>query len=454
MGVTTSRRGLARLGLSVLLAMAAAARAPHDTRAADPVLPAPAVSVVFLEAITFTGSARLSGDVKRVELVLDIEGSDRSYVADAARPGSGGTVALEYVLAAPSGAILPNTDMEARFRATLRDGSVVYGPATTVHYADTRLPWQTLDGEFVTVHWTAGGAAFGRRAQAIADAAVRDVGGLLGVESGDRIDFFIYANRDDFYDVLGAATRENVGGEAHSDIRTLFANIGPDAINSAWVASVIPHELTHLVFDSAVTNPYHYPPRWLDEGIAVYLAEGYGQGDRSAVEDAVRSGALMPLQALAGQFPTTEAPFRLAYSESVAAVDFLVDRFGQEAMVTLVRSYAAGVTEDEAFEAAIGLDMAGFEAAWLESLGAAAPIPYGPVPAPAGPVPADWIGSAPVPSEIPGVSATSAPSPSPGGSGPDATPGTDAGATVAVLILLAGASILGALLYARRRRAP
>ena len=37
---------------------------------------------------------------------------------------------------------------------------------------------------------------------------------------------------------------------------------------------VVPHELTHLVFDTAVTNPYHFPPRWLNEGLAVYLSEG------------------------------------------------------------------------------------------------------------------------------------------------------------------------------------
>jgi hypothetical protein len=39
---------------------------------------------------------------------------------------------------------------------------------------------------------------------------------------------------------------------------------------------VVPHELVHLVFDTAVKNPYHFPPRWLNEGLAVYLSEGNG----------------------------------------------------------------------------------------------------------------------------------------------------------------------------------
>ena len=94
----------------------------------------------------------------------------------------------------------------------------------------------------------------------------------------EPIDFFIYADQDAFYDALGPGTRENVGGQAHADIRTLFALITPSEIDDAWVEIVVPHELTHLVFDTAVDNPYHFPPRWLNEGLAVYLSEGYAVG--------------------------------------------------------------------------------------------------------------------------------------------------------------------------------
>ena len=212
----------------------------------------------------------------------------------------------------------------------------------TVHYDDTRFDWQVLAGDLVTVHWVQGPEAFGRRGRRIAEDAVRNVSGLLGVTESDRIDFFVYPDQTSFYDVLGAAARENIGGVAQPEVRTLFAKIEPNRLNDSWVGVVIPHELTHLVFDTAIRNPYHDPPHWLDEGIAVYLAEGYDPADRNAVEDAAASGTLMPLKALVGQFPTTEENFRLAYSESVSAVDLLVKRFGESAMVKLVRSYADG----------------------------------------------------------------------------------------------------------------
>ena len=182
------------------------------------------------------------------------------------------------------------------------------------------------------------------------------------------IDFFIYADQSAFYDALGPGTRENVGGEAHPDIRTLFALITPDEIDASWVESVVPHELTHVVFQDAVDNPYHDPAHWLNEGLAVYEAEGYATSDRQQVEAAARDGTLIPLDGLAGAFPTSRDRFFLAYAESVSAVDRIVRAYGKDALVKLIRSYHDGVSDDEAFQAALGVDVAGFQRDWLAEL--------------------------------------------------------------------------------------
>ena len=166
------------------------------------------------------------------------------------------------------------------------DGSTTVSDSIAVRYADTRFDWKTVEGDLVRVHWTEGGDAFGQRALKIGEDAIRDTSQLLGVEERDPIDFFIYADQDAFRDALGPGTRENVGGQAHSDIRTLFALITPSEIDDAWVGIVVPHELTHLVFDTAVDNPYRFPPRWLNEGLAVYLSQGYDQNDRGEVDRA------------------------------------------------------------------------------------------------------------------------------------------------------------------------
>ena len=245
-----------------------------------------------------------------------------------------------------------------------------------------------------SVHWYEGSNAFGRRALAIGEKSVQDAADFLGVTESEPIDFFIYADEPAFYDAVGPSTRENVVGTPISEIRTMFALIPPNDIATAEVARTVPHELTHLVFDTAVHNPYHYPPRWLNEGVATYLTEGFSPWLRTSVEAAADAGRLMPLTALSVQFPTTYERFTLAYAESTSAVDYLVREKGTDALVGLVNSYADGVTDDEAFTAAVGTDVAGFEAAWLASLGADAPTQLGPQPAPPGPLPPGWESAA------------------------------------------------------------
>jgi len=384
-------------GLLVAGVLATASATASPASAADqPVFGPATATATFLSGIDLDEPVTLPAGVRGVDALVQTEGSDRTLATPISQVTAGATT-LTYRLETPSGAVFPNTLVTLRFRVTLADGSQALGPVAQVRYEDTRYDWQTLTGPVVRVHWTDGGNDFGQRALSIADKAVSDAAKLFGVTESDPIDFYIYADRSAFYDVIGPALQENIGGLAEPAIRTEFANIGASNIDDPWVGIVIPHELTHIVFGTATDNPYHQPLHWLNEGLAVYLSQGYDDSSRGAVGSAVAAGSLMPLSSLAESFPGSADRFSLAYDEAVSAVDFMVRTYGRDAVVKLVRSYAEGLTDDEAFQAGIGLDVAGFEAAWLADLHAPAPSPFGPRPAPAGPVPAGWGGAAATP---------------------------------------------------------
>lgn len=393
---------------------------PVGAVAATPAYGTPSADAEWGTGISFRQLVTLDRDVIRAELLLSSPlDATGSFVVEVGSVGAG-TTTLRYELDAADGALTPNTTYVGRWRLTYADGSRTLGPAVRATYRDTRFDWRTRTGSTVRIHWYEGDARFGERALAIAERAIASSSALLGVTETRMVDFFVYADESAFYDALGPGTRENVGGQAVPELRTLFALITPDSIDASWVATVIPHELSHLVFDTAVRNDYHYPPSWLNEGLAVYLAQGYDRGDRRLVRAAVADGTLMPLEALTGQFPTTYEMFSLAYAESASAVDFAVREYGRPALVTLIRSYRSGVSDDDALRSAFGVDLAGFQAAWLDDLGAAAPARHGPVPPVPGDVPDAWAGPAPTAETwVEGAPVTS----------PAATPGADDGVT-------------------------
>jgi hypothetical protein len=395
--VTAQRRVRASVLAALAVAFAAIGPAAGSVSAATPEFGRPTIDGSFGSEIVATQPVTLDAAPDLVE-VLVTTANGPPLVAEARSPAAGSTT-LRYSVGGGDGHILPNTPVSVRWRVTA-DGVTTLSPVARTVVDDERFDWQTVRGDVVRVHWYDGGGAFGERALAIGERAVEETARKFGVTERDPVDFFIYADNDAFYDALGPGTRENVGGQANADIRTLFAQISPGSIDDAWVEDVVPHELIHLVFDTAVKNPYHFPPRWLNEGLAVYLSVGYEASDRSAVEAAARAGDLIPLDGLAGQFPTSASRFGLAYAESASAVDFLIRNHGEDTMVSLVRSYADGRTDDEAFEAAIGMDVAAFNDAWLADLGAKDPVRYGPQPPPAGPIPDGWDNASPAPGDV------------------------------------------------------
>jgi peptidase MA superfamily protein len=424
----------------------------------------PTATSKFGTGITLTQPLTVAKSIGRVELLLTIADAIGPTVTELPSPPAVGANTLTYTLDTSGNAhMVPNTPIVARWRLTAADDptQVSLGPQVRIVYADDRFDWQTAAGALVRVHWYQGDAAFGAKALKLGEDEVKATSKLLGVTETRPIDFFVYADQTSFYDALGPGAHENVAGTAFAEIRTLLGLIPPDEIDDPLVAVRIPHEFVHMVFDTAASNPYHFPPRWLNEGLAVYQSEGYGTDDRGPVKDAAGSGSLIPLDGLTGEFPNGQA-FFLAYAESVSAVDFMIRTYGSDALVSLIRSYADGRTDNEAFKAALGLDMTAFGKAWFAANDARAPTRYGPQPAAPGPVPSAWTGAAiagstagatavaPAASGVGSASSDGPVSPAPVAARGLGSPMALVVGVIAVVVLI----MVGIVLANRRRRAP
>jgi Peptidase MA superfamily len=381
-------------GLVPVLAAAllVAAAVPAHVLAADITYGTPSATSTFLQGIRFSQPVVLGSPVDRVELLLTLPGASGEYVVEVQPPGTTGSTTFTYTWDATADqSLVPNSPITGRWRVRVAgaEQALPAGPPVTVTYADTRFTWRSAEQGIVRVHWYQGAATFGQQALRIATDAIATAEAALGVTETKPIDFFVYADAAAFRQALGPSTGEFVVGRAVPEIRTLFGLVTAGDISGSEIDVTIAHELTHIVFDTATHNPYHEPPHWLNEGVAKYLSEGYGASDRGLVSSAVSDGTLYPLTSLASAFPSGDAVF-LAYAEADGAVDHIVRTYGKESLAKLVDSYAAGRTDDEAFQSALGMDAAAFDAAWFASVGATVPKPAGPSAAPAGPVPPGW----------------------------------------------------------------
>ena len=322
------RRATAALRWAIVgTILVATMAAPASLRAQAPTGPAtitfdpPTADGSFGDPVTFRTRFEADEPPERVELVTRLPGERvRQVTIASVRPLAAGAWEATVVL---DGQIVPNTLFDYHFRAVTETGDVV-GPEAEHRVTDDRVEWREVERDGVRLWWSEGDDAFAERALSIAEGALASASELLGVEQGEPVDVFIYGDTATFRSAMGPGTRENVGGQAHPSIRTLFGLIQPSQIGSDWVEELVRHELTHLVFDDAVRSPFAYPPRWLNEGVAVHLSRGLEESDRAQVEAAVRGGTIIPLEGLDGQFPTRARRFSLAYAESASAVTYLV----------------------------------------------------------------------------------------------------------------------------------
>ncbi len=434
--------------MAAVLAPAAVGASAASVLGASITFGTPTATSTFGKGIDFTQPYTGGGTFSEVDIVITYPGDYGPSVIKLESPGTG---SFDYELDTSSGEMQPNTQLAAHFQVVLADGTVETGPDVQVNYQDDRFDWQTKVGTIVRLHWYEGDDTFAQQALQMGEDGIAKASAFLGYDETAPIDFYVYADQTPFYDALGPATRDNVGGEANPDTRTLFALIAPGDLS--YASTVVPHELTHVVFADITGNPYHDPPRWLNEGIAVYVSQGYDSSDKQLVAQAASDGSLMPLAALRGEFPTSQQGFYLAYAELVSAVDYFMRTYGQADLDRLVKTYGTGVSDDDAFKTAIGIDTEAFDQAWQKDNGATPVSSFGPQPEPTGPVPSDWtttgaagFTSARTPLSVPGAPA------SPGAAGAGSQHGIPAAAyaIAAAAVVLVGL-ILVAVAVSHRR---
>jgi hypothetical protein len=131
--------------------------------------------------------------------------------------------------------------------------------------------------------------------------------------------------------------------------------------------------MCHLLLASRTSHAELAPPRWLDEGLAMWISGTWDLGldwradDSSLLADAAAAGSLLPLKELESSFP--QGPFfHVAYAQSHSFVTWLVERGGDDGLRRLLRRLASDVDLGPAFESTYDISLEGAEREWRATL--------------------------------------------------------------------------------------
>ncbi|VBB05945.1 Hypothetical protein LUCI_1156 [Lucifera butyrica] len=135
----------------------------------------------------------------------------------------------------------------------------------------------------------------------------------------------------------------------------------PHSISEFIRTGPMVHEFTHLVFDHITNGNY---PRWFTEGLAQYVEYRVNGYEWLTSKNSLK-GNLYTMNELDSDFDNLGNQ-SLAYRESLAAVRYIADVYGEEKLQAVIHNLAAGKSMQTAIAQALGMDYSAYAKAWQD----------------------------------------------------------------------------------------
>lgn len=132
------------------------------------------------------------------------------------------------------------------------------------------------------------------------------------------------------------------------------------------LSELVMHEYAHLALADRLG--VREAPRWLDEGLAMYVSLEWGWSNNLAMSKAAVFRQFVSLSEIdrVNRFNSSRA--ELAYAQSCLAVKYFIDQYGINALNMMLDEIVRGKPLDTALMASTGSTLAGFEEEFHEFL--------------------------------------------------------------------------------------
>ena len=316
---------------------------------------------VFAQRITFVLEA--SSETRITRAVLHYQADDLPLQSIDGQFAPETLVRVEASLELRGGVIPPFSTVTYWWEFGDESGQTAQTPRAAFEYIDNRFNWQTATDAGITVRWSDGDAAFGESALDVAQDAMPTLVDEIGA-SPPVVEIYLYPSREQLISTLRLGGRDWAGGQARPELGVVLVDVPNSPAAASEMRRLIPHELTHLLVYQAAQPHYDRVPTWLNEGLAT-ANEWLPDPDLEvALDDAFRTGRLLPFESLCAPFPAEVDAARLAYAQSGSLVQFVRDRYGGQGIRALLAAYRQNATCAAGVERALGISLQTLESDW------------------------------------------------------------------------------------------
>lgn len=187
-----------------------------------------------------------------------------------------------------------------------------------------------------------------------------------------RFDFWSWDNRAKIYLFRDSAEylRETgraawSGAEVDVRDRTIRTFLGQEA----FFDSILPHEMTHIIFREFVGKKTVLP-LWIDEGVACSQEEKSLAERLKTIKNLINQGVYLKLDNLSTIKDSSLIVPHVFYSESASLIVFLIERYGKEKFLEFSRGLRDGKKWQDALSYVYQFrDLKEMEEEWIEFIG-------------------------------------------------------------------------------------
>ena len=322
------------------------------------------VDYVFGQELRFSLKVQDALDVERITLYFRPELSTELYVVNVPFD-SGETLSVTHPIDLSLVKVRPYSQINYQWEVVPVSGSPTW-LEQTIAYEDDRFVWHNTSRKGATAHWTGSGPSLGQDALNAVSQALARLSSVLPVELISPFDVYIYPSSAD----LRAGLRlVGFDGEVttHPELNVILVTAVNPQSAPADLGQSIPYELTHLLLYRVAGEKYEDIPWWLTEGLGLTVQAKPHPNHAQLLDDAVRSDSTFPFRQLC-LAPTEKGDkILLAGAQSTSLVDYILNRYGDQALAELISSYADGAECESALLQTLGITLDDLEEAWLDS---------------------------------------------------------------------------------------